>query len=194
MRVENRVDGASIIRPGTGHQRLLVATKHPAEVIIVCPASESVSCKRHYDESLRKTIPCECGGPCYTQRIDHFLGVLYRSGPTLWEERVMILPANAWHCLRSSAAVKGMDPDDIVGLRCIVQRHGDSSNGRSTCTVQDRVKACPGGFPLAAGIRNCTGIAADFFGDANGDLFLEEIIPAKSRSEKPRVPLGRKGG
>jgi hypothetical protein len=86
---------------------------------------------------------------------------------------------------------KHFDHSDIFGLRAIVQRRGDAVNGRTTVDVQDRVSKPPKGFALAAAIRNCTGIAADFFGDSNGDIFPKEELPIRSRSDKPRIALGK---
>jgi len=193
MQVET-VDGAQIIRPGLGRQRLLVASSHPAEVVIVCELREVVSCVRHYDESLKKTVPCQCDGPCYSQRTDRFVGVLYRSGPTLWEERLLVVPANGWASLLSTMLNKHLDHSDLVGLRAIVQRKGDAINGRTTVAVQDRVGKPPKGFNMHAAIRNSTGIAADFFGDSDGELFSKEEVPLRTRADKPRVPLGKNRG
>jgi hypothetical protein len=192
VHVEKTVDGAQILRPGEGRQRLLVATSHPAEVVVVCDLRDVVSCLRHYDEQLKKTIPCTCTGACYSQRMDRFLAVLYRQGPTIWDERVLVLPANGWSSLVATMLLKHLDHSDIRGIRAIVQRRGDSINGRTTFDVQDRVKAVPAGFNLAAGIRNCTGIAAGFFLDADGDLFVKEEVPARTRSDKPRLALGKR--
>jgi hypothetical protein len=190
MRIEKRHDGAQVMRPGAGKQRLLVASFHPAEVVIVCQGPEIISVKRHFDEQLRKSVPCECSGPCYTQRLDRFCAVLYRAGPTLWDERIMLLPAMGWASLQATAVGRGFHPDDVHGFRCILQRVGNSANGRTTCAVQDRVKVVPAGFDLAAGVRNCTGIAVDFFGDLDGELPGGGGIPVDSPNPKPRVPLG----
>jgi len=194
MRIEDRADGAKIMRPGTGKQRLLVASTHQAELVIVCQASEVVSCRRHYDESLRKTVPCDCVGPCYSQRLDRFLGVIYRAGPTIWDERVLCLPAMGWGSLQTTAVARGFDPNDILGYRCVLRRMGGAANGRTTCEVQDRVKIIPAGFDLLAGVRNCTGIATNLWRDWDGDAFPQAIPPARTRQEKPRVPLGRQHG
>jgi hypothetical protein len=194
MQIEKRVDGAQVVRPGLGRQRLLVASTHPAEVVVVCDLEEVISCNRHHDENLKKTVPCTCTGPCYSQRTDRFVAVLYRTGPTLWEERVLVLPANGWGSMMSTMLNKHLDHSDIRGLRMIVQRRGDSINGRTTADVQDRVKSIPGGFDLKAGVRNTTGIAADFFGDSDGELFAKEEPPARTRQDKPRTPLGKKHG
>lgn len=193
MRVEARVDGAQIMRGGTGHQKLLVASAHQAEIILVSTYGEVVSCKRHHDDALKRTVPCCCIGPCYSQRTDRFLGALYRVGPTLWDERVLILPAGGWNSLQQTCVQRSLDHEDLRGLRCNLRRTGDPVNGRTSCVVQDRVKNCPAGFDLLAGIRNCTGIAADFFGDADGgEIFLPAVTPMKLRSDKPHVPLGTK--
>jgi len=214
MRIEQRVDGAQIMRPGTGRQRLLVASTHQAELIIVCELGDVVSVRRHYDVALAQTVPCECRGPCYTQRLDRFVASLYRAGPTIWDERVLILPAQAWFSLQSSCLARGLAADQIRGLRCMLRRVGSKQTGRTSCEVQDRVKSCPGGFDLAAGVRNATGIAADFFGDSDGGVFPQMETPpprgpdpargtARERVksalgesadlvDKPRQPLGKR--
>jgi hypothetical protein len=86
---------------------------------------------------------------------------------------------------------KKMNHAEIRGVRAIVQRHGPHNNGRTSCEAQDRTSNPPGGFNLAAGVRNTLGIAADFFGDADGELFGKEEPPARTRQDKPRVPLGK---
>jgi hypothetical protein len=192
--VEKTLDGAMVLRPGVGRQRLLVATSHPAEVVVVCDLGEVVSVVRHFDDALKKTVPCSCSGPCHSQRLDRFLAVLYRQGPTLWDERVLVLPANGWGSLVQTMLNKHLDHSDIRGLRAIVQRRGDSINGRTTFDVQDRVSRPPKGFDLIAGIRNCTGIAADFFGDADGDMHQPADLDPKPPSGKPRIALGKKQG
>ena len=197
MQIERRVDGAQIMRPGTGRQRLLVASSHQAEVIIVSRLEDVVSVVRHYDPELSKTVPCTCTGPCYSQRLDRFLAVLYRAGPTIWDERVMILPAQAWFSLISSAVARNLTHDDLVGMRCMLRRVGPTSTGRVSCVVQDRVKAPPAGFNLVAAVRNSTGIAADFFGDSDGSHPSTDnppTLPIRSDQPcppKPKVDLGK---
>lgn len=191
MQVEKCVDGAMIMRPGLGRQRLYVASTHPGEVVILSNLAEVISCLRHRDEELKKCVPCQCTHPCYTQRTDRFLAIILRTGPTLWDERVMVLPAQGWSSLMSTMLNKGMNHEQIRGVRCIVQRHGDHANGRTSCEAQDRTSKPPAGFNLAAGVRNTLGIAADFFGDADGELFAKEVPPARTRQDKPSVALGR---
>lgn len=194
MHVEKCVDGAQIMRPGVGKQRLYVASSHPGEVMILSDLREVISCHRHHDEVLKKTVPCFCTQPCPTQRLDRFLAVILRTGPTLWDERVMVLPAQGWSSLMTTMVNKNRDHTMIRGARCIVQRHGSTPNGRTSCEYQDCSKNPPAGFDLAAGVRNTLGIAADFFGDSDGELFAPAELPARTRSDKPRLPLGKPQG
>src|SRR3990172_3770669 len=197
MQIEQCVDGCQIMRPGRGRQRLLVASSHAAEIVILSRMEDVFSVKRHYDEELGKSVPCVCTGPCYTQRLDRFLACLYRAGPTVWDERVLVLPAQAWFTLHSSCLGKMLDPNDLLGLHCILRRTGSASTGRTNLDVQNRVNNPPAGFDLAAGVLNCTGISTDFFGDSDGaELPHSEPTPMKLRQDeahprnKPRVAKG----
>jgi len=193
MRIEDRVDGAKIMRPGSGRQRLLVATTHPAELVVVCEMKEVISVKRHWSEELQKSVACDCTGPCPTSRLDRFLAVLYRVGPTIWEERLLVIADQGWHCLLASLLVKGFPHDRIWGARVILRRVGPKSNGRTEAHVQDFVKSTPGGFDIPAAMRNGVGIAADFFGDSEGAPVSDQVaLPIKTRSDKPRVDKGRR--
>jgi len=194
MRIENRVDGASIMRRGDGLQRLCVATSHTQEVLILSRLDRVVSVKRHWSEDKQQTAPCECTQPCSSQRLDRFCESLVRVGPTLWEERLLVLPADAWNCLERTLILKGVASLETAGARCILRRSGDKRNGRTSCEYQDTVRNVPEGFNLVAAMRSSAGIAADFFGDSEGVAFPQELPPARTRQDKPHVPLGKSHG
>ena len=194
MRIENRIDGAAIMRRDLGGQRLIVANSHSVELVILSELCCVISVKRHWDEARACTVPCECVGPCQSQRLDRFMEALARVGPTLWEERVLVLAADGWASLERSMVAKGKVDLQVRGARCILRRTGDKRNGRTSCEYQDHVVSIPQGFDLPGAMRSSLGIAADFFGDSEGEAFPTELPPARTRAEKPKVPLGKKQG
>jgi len=193
MYVEERLDGAKIVRDGPGRQQLLVASTHQEELVIVSGIAEVISVTRHWDTTLDKTVPCECSGPCPSRRLDRFLAVIYRTGPTIWQERLLVLSDQGWHCLIGSLVAKGCPIDAIRGGRCILRRVGNKANGRIECHLQDVVKNVPAGFDVAAAMRGTVGVSADFFGDSEGVTASDQaLLPIKTRNQKPRVDKGKK--
>jgi hypothetical protein len=199
------MDGPKIVDMANGHkcltmpsggQRIAVARSNKSEMIIVSQMADVLEVRRHWDPDQASTAPCFCSPRCHSSRVDRMIAVLLRLGALHWEERVFICSEEGWASFQRNLATGEWNPSDIRGWGVLVQRWGAKANGRVTVTPNYRYPSVPPTFDLVAAVRNTVGIAADFFGAVGEVDDADDGPPARTRRDKPRVPLGtptRKG-
>lgn len=193
--LEVRADGTRIVRHSPGGQPLLVPGPHKIEFLWLSSLDEIVLLRRHWNTNAEATEPCLCEPRCGSSRVDRLVAALLRTNHDTWEERLLILPEEGWRSFERSWLLQPEKQPDTSGARCHLQRVGPKRNGRTTCIPLDWVKNCPSGFSVVIAAREQLHVAADFFGRGDDELAEEKIeLPARTRQDKPRVPLGKPHG
>jgi len=181
-----------IVRPEVGPPILFVLLDELGEIIQI---------GRHWKDG--RTVPCDCPQPCGSYRLDYFMRALRLSsidsaGCHVWEPVVFCLTDQAMRTLENLIQEKGF-PNVIAGTKARFNRAGHSNQGRIVIREVDRANV---NRPVNISVRNVLTLRRiDGFhplydsqsgsDDGHGGSDDSQVIPpARSREEKPRVPLG----
>jgi len=190
--VELRPSGAKILRYPPGEQPLLTAGQHKVEFVWLSTLDQVLLLRRHWNQTTEATEACVCNPTCPSSRLDRCVAVALRTNHDTWEERMLLLPEEGWRSFERAWLLQEVPKPHPMGARCHLLRTGSRRNGRTCCQPIEWYPDTPGSFDIAAAARRQLHIAADFFGQTEADLPAEVnvIPPARSRQDKPRVPLG----
>lgn len=183
-----------IVRPEMGPPILFVLLDEIGEI---------VQLGRHWKDG--RTVPCDCASPCGSFRLDYFMRALRLSsidsaGCHVWEPVVFHLTDQAMRTLENQIQEKGF-PNLIAGTKARFNRAGNSNQGRIVIREVDRaVINRPVNISVRAvlTLRRIDGFHPLFADDAGHDAGhggpddSQVIPPARSRADKPRVPLGKR--
>jgi len=188
----NPVHQTTIIPPGK--PRFIELTPQEKHLIIQTNPISAVTLHRHYDPQKPGTTLCQCDPVCESHREDTFVSALEWIGPLTWEQRLWCISEQAlaelWRFVKMKTGSL-----EWRGVELGARRTGLTRNARVCLTWRMVHTSVPEGFNVPWAVLKSTGIATDFFGRVsvvpevpNGD---QVIPPARSRSDKPRVQLGR---
>jgi len=199
---ENRVP--RIIRPH-GHPPICRPSMSQQYIICLTPFEKLVKIARHWDRELKQTVLCECPGGCHSRREDWFacgLAKLPAEGQQFAVVTLQFTPANL------STLEIGMRSAghqwNTRGMGFTWMRRGKDAN--SPAIVQFKMIHQVGTddyCDVPAAVLYHLRIATDFFSRTTSENSTEDstqatinsdltIPPARSRNDKPRVPLGKK--
>jgi len=184
-----------IVRPEVGP---------PVLYVILDDIEQVVKIGRHYKDG--RTSPCECDPPCGSYRLDYFMRALRLStidpgGCHHWEPVVFQLTDQSIRSLETILQEKALGAG-LAGVRARFSRRGSHSNGRIEVREVDRARIksrVDVSVRTVLTLRRVEGFTPLFHQvDTNGKestlVETEQVIPpARSRDDKPRVPLGKRG-
>jgi len=192
-----------IIPPGK--PRLLQLEATPKTIVIQTPTSKMVRLRRHWDETIRRRVLCECDPLCPTSADDAWASVLEWVGPLTWEQKIWSIPEGAMAQLFRVAILK-QQTKEMSGLKLAVRRNGSHDNSRVIIDYLGAGICKSQGFDLHSAVQHITQISVSFFGQVltepevpNADQVVNPIrarigaMPtgeSRSSNGKPRLPLG----
>jgi len=183
-----------IVRPEVGP---------PILYVLLDDIEQIVQVGRHYRDG--RTCPCDCDAPCDSFRLDYFmralrLSTIDPSGCHHWEPVVLHLTDQAIRTVETQVQTRGLI-GGLAGVKARFNRKGSSSNGRIEVREVDRAVIST---PVRVSVRNVLTLRrvegfSPLYETKHRQSALElpnedQIVPpARSRNDKPRVPLGKRG-
>lgn len=175
----------------------------PVLFVLLDDIEQIVQVGRHFRDG--HTCPCDCDSPCDSFRLDYFMRALRLttidpSGCHHWEPVVFHLTDQAIRTIETQVQTRGLI-GGLAGVKARFNRRGSNSNGRIEVREVDRAIISS---PVAVNVRTVLTLrrvagfnplyATKHAGRPSSDEPDDQVIPpARSRSEKPRVPLGKRG-
>jgi len=193
-----------VIRPH-GHPPICRPSMSQQYCVILTPFADLIKISRHWDKDARTTVLCTCEGGCYSRREDYFAEGLVKlpaEGNQFAMVTLQLTPANI-STLEIGMRSAGHEWE-TRGLGFTWIRRGKDPNSPAIVMFKMLHQVSNDhGFDVAAAVLYHCRIATDFFsktsaGKCNGALPSEVINgdqivnPMKARTEKPRVPKGKK--
>lgn len=199
-------------RAEVGRKPRILPAFHPVRItrpdevkrtwLITSLVNERIQVRRHWNRERACTEPCQCEPACDSMREDYFTGALLfvpggEPGEQIMEPVVLHATEQTIRSAYTSLRIHH-DDGDLAGCLLCLQRVGGNkgrvsvvSTGRATLT-DSRPR-----IDVAAVVLQRLRTSTDFFGvkfDADDDLpSVNAVIPPlRSRSDKPRVPKGRR--
>lgn len=164
--------------------------------------AERVQVRRHWNREHGVTEVCQCDPACQSMREDYFTGALQSlpgvsRGENVFEPVVLHLTETTVRGIYTHIRTRN-DNGDLAGIMACLRRQGAGS-GRvvvASCTRHHLTHSRPV-IDVSAVVLARLRLSTDFFSRQfdmdDGSAADEQVIPpARSRSEKPRVPLGKK--
>jgi hypothetical protein len=180
-----------IVRPDQERRKWLI-TSLPAERIQV---------RRHWNKERAATEVCECEPACQSMREDYFTGALMFLPGDDPNEQVMeqVVLHLTEQTVRSCYTLLRMhrDDGDLAGVVACLQRVGGGSGRVSVVTCERAVLTDNRPrIDVAAVVQARLRLSTDFFGkkfddDTDAPHINAVVPPARSRSDKPRIPKGK---
>jgi len=183
-----------IVRPEVGP---------PVLFVILDDLEQVVQVGRHYKDG--RTSPCDCPEPCGSFRQDYFmralrLATIDPTGCHHWEPVVFHLTDQAIRTIETTIQTKGII-GGLAGTRARFNRIGSSANGRIQVREVDRAiikSEVSISVPTVLTLRRVEGFhplytqsVIDLAGRES--INAEQVMtPARARSDKPRLPKGKK--
>jgi len=194
-----------------GTRLRILPVQHPARIarpdstkgdwIITSPPIERIQVRRHWNKDRKCTEPCTCEPACHSMREDYFTAALQHlpgasQGESVWEPVVLHLTEATVRGIYTYIRTRG-DDGDLKGLRVTLSKTGaDHSRTRVWMVTRGTVGEGRPLFDVGQVLIRRLGLTVDFFGhkfDDDGKVNDDQVVaPARSRLDKPHVPLGKK--
>lgn len=184
-------DPVRIVRPEVGP---------PILFVLLDDVDQIVQVGRHYRDG--RTCPCDCDAPCESYRLDYFMRALRLatvdpSGCHHWEPVVLHLTDQAIRTIETQMQTRGLI-GGLAGVKVRLNRKGSNANGRIEVREVDRAvitSRVDFSVRTVLTLRRVEGFHPLY--DAKHKPLAktlpnedQTVPPARSRNDKPRVPLG----